>query len=210
MQRCNAALIALKSAQNDRSQETDMVAIPAEIQQVMRDADCLFSESQVERAIDNIADDISQTLAEKNPIVFSVMNGGMVLTGKLVTKLGFPLEISYLHATRFRHDDNSKSPDIEWRAHPQQPLKGRTILIVDDIYDEGATLGAIVDHCKAEGVGEIHIAVLVDKQHNRKARPDIIPDYIGLQCEDRFVFGYGMDYKGYWRNAPGIYAVKEG
>lgn len=185
-----------------------MVAIPEEIQQVMQDAECLFSESHVERAIDNMASDISESLAEKNPVVFSVMNGGMVLTGKLVTKLGFPLEISYLHATRYRGE--TAGADIEWRTFPQQPLAGRTILIVDDIYDEGATLGAIVDHCKSEGVGEIHIAVLVDKQHDRKARPDIIPDYIGLQCEDRYVFGYGMDYKGYWRNAPGIYAVKEG
>ncbi len=183
-----------------------MVAIPNEIKQVMAEADCLFTETHVERAIDNMAADISKDLAEKNPIVFSVMNGGMVLTGKLVTKLGFPLEISYLHATRYRGE--TSGAELEWRTYPKQSLKGRTVLIVDDIYDEGATMGAIVDHCREAGVGEIYLAVLVDKQHNRKARTDIIPDYIGLQCEDRYVFGYGMDYKGYWRNAPGVYAVK--
>ncbi|GGX75832.1 hypoxanthine-guanine phosphoribosyltransferase [Saccharospirillum salsuginis] len=183
-----------------------MTAIPSEIQQVRNEADCLFTEAQVEQAIDNMATDISRDLAHRNPIVFSVMNGGLVLTGKLVTKLGFPLEISYLHATRYR--DKTQGADLEWRTYPQQPLKGRTVLIVDDIYDEGSTLGAIVDHCREEGVEDMHIAVLVDKQHDRKARPDIIPDYIGLQCEDRYVFGYGMDYKGYWRNAPGIFAVK--
>jgi len=183
-----------------------MASIPANIQQVMNDADCLFTESQVERAIDNMASDITSELATKNPIVFSVMNGGMVLTGKLVTKLGFPLEISYLHATRYH---NSNTPgELEWKTYPQQSLEGRSILIVDDIYDEGATLGAIVDHCKEKNVGEIHIAVLVDKQHDRKKRRDIVPNYIGLQCEDRYVFGYGMDYESYWRNAPGIYAVK--
>ncbi|MDX1342026.1 MAG: hypoxanthine-guanine phosphoribosyltransferase [Reinekea sp.] len=187
-----------------------MVSIPSEIRQVMQDAECLFSESQVERAIDNMAAGISEHLADKNPIVFSVMNGGMVLTGKLVTKLGFPLEISYLHATRYDETEAEPDPEpkLQWRTRPHQSLKGRNILIVDDIYDEGATLGAIVDHFKTEEVGDIHIAVLVDKRHNRKARPDIIPDYIGLQCEDRYVFGYGMDYKGYWRNAPGVYAVK--
>lgn len=183
-----------------------MTAIPSEIQQVRNEADCLFTEAQVEQAIDNMATDISKDLADRNPIVFSVMNGGLVLTGKLVTKLGFPLEISYLHATRYR--DKTRGADLEWRTYPQQPLKGRSVLIVDDIYDEGSTLGAIVDHCQEEGVEDVHIAVLVDKQHDRKARPDIIPDYIGLQCEDRYVFGYGMDYKGYWRNAPGIFAVK--
>ena len=183
-----------------------MSSIPGDIQKVMDEADCLFHEQQVETAIDTIASQITEDLQEKNPIVFSVMNGGLVLTGKLVTKLGFPLEISYLHATRYRNE--TRGAELDWKAFPAQPLKGRAILIVDDIYDEGATLGAIVDHCKEEEVGEIHIAVLVDKQHDRKARPDIKPDYVGLQCEDRFVFGFGMDYKGYWRNAPGIYAVK--
>ncbi len=172
----------------------------------MNEADELFSEAQVEQAISEMATKIEADLADKNPIVFSVMNGGLVLTGKLVTKLGFPLEVSYLHATRYR--DKTSGADLEWRAYPAQSLKGRTILVVDDIYDEGATLGAIVDHCREEGVAEIHIAVLVNKEHDRKARPDIVPDYTGLVCEDRYVFGFGMDYKGYWRNAPGIYAVK--
>lgn len=183
-----------------------MSDLPAEIRQVMEEADCLFTEQQVEAAIDQMALNISKDLNGKNPIVFSVMNGGLVLTGKLVTKLGFPLEISYLHATRYRNE--TRGSELDWKAFPAQSLKGRTILIVDDIYDEGATLGAIVDHCLKQQVKEIHMAVLVDKQHDRKARPDIKPDYIGLVCADRFVFGYGMDYKGYWRNAPGIYAVK--
>lgn len=183
-----------------------MNVIPAEIQQVMAEAVCLFPESQVEMAIDNMAQGISKQLADKNPIVFSVMNGGIVLTGKLVTKLGFPLEVSYLHASRYR--DTTVATDLQWIAYPRQSLRGRTVLIVDDIYDEGTTLGAIVDYCQEQEAEDIHIAVLVDKQHNRKTRTDIIPNYIGLQCEDRYVFGYGMDYKGYWRNAPGIFAVK--
>lgn len=183
-----------------------MAQIPSDIQQVMDEADELFSEQQVDVAIAEMANNIENEIADKNPIVFSVMNGGLVLTGKLVTKLGFPLEVSYLHATRYR--DKTVGTDLEWRAYPAQSLKGRTILVVDDIYDEGSTLGAIVDHCREEGVAEIHIAVLVNKLHDRKARPDIVPDYVGLECEDRYVFGFGMDYKGYWRNAPGIYAVK--
>ena len=60
----------------------------------------------------------------------------------------------------------------------------------------------------AHGAREVLTAVLVDKKHDRKARPDLKADFTGLQVEDRFLFGYGMDYKGYWRNAPGIYAVK--
>ncbi len=87
-------------------------------------------------------------------------------------------------------------------------MAGRSVLIVDDILDEGTTLAAIIDYCKAQGASEVLTAVLVDKEHNRKARPDLKCDFTGMTVEDRFLFGYGMDYKGYWRNAPGIYAVK--
>ena len=87
-------------------------------------------------------------------------------------------------------------------------MKGRNILIVDDIYDEGHTLAAIIKHCVEEDVASLKVAVLLDKIHDRKAKADYHPDYVGLDCEDRYVFGVGMDYKGYWRNAPGIYAVK--
>lgn len=183
-----------------------MSVIPNEIQQVMAEADCLFTLTQVEKAIDHMAHDISSQLSDKNLVVYSVMNGGLVLTGQLATKLDFPLEISYLHATRYRN--TTQGSDLEWRAFPQKPFEGRSILVVDDIYDEGSTLGAIVDYCKAQGAAEIYIAVLVDKKHDRKTRPDIVPDFVGLQCEDRYVFGFGMDYNGYWRNAPGIFAVK--
>lgn len=184
-----------------------MSHMPEEIRRVYAEADCLFTESEVEKAIDNMARAISYDLEDSNPIIFSIMNGGLVLTGKLVTQLGFPLEISYMHATRYR-GETTGSNDLDWKALPPQAIAGRTVLIVDDIYDEGATLGHIIDFCREQGVKDIKIAVLLDKKHNRKARPDITPDYIGLECPDRYVFGYGMDYKNYWRNAPGIYAVK--
>ncbi len=87
-------------------------------------------------------------------------------------------------------------------------LLGRDVLIIDDILDEGHTLGAIIDFCHHAGAANVHTAVLIDKDHDRKARPDLKADYVGLPCIDRYIFGYGMDYKGYWRNAPGIYAVK--
>ncbi len=183
-----------------------MNTVPDEIQTVMDEADCLYNEAQIEAAIDVMAKDISRDLEGTNPIVFTVMNGGLVLTGKLVTKLGFPLEISYLHATRYRNSTTGR--ELDWKAFPAQPLKGRNILIVDDIYDEGHTLAAIIDHCVKEDVGSVKVAVLLDKIHNRKATADYHPDYVGLDCEDRYVFGFGMDYKGYWRNASGIYAVK--
>ena len=178
----------------------------AHIRQVMAEADCLHAEAEVEAAIDAVADRINADLAERNPVVFCVMNGGLIFSGKLLTRLNFPLELSYLHATRYRNE--TSGGELFWKAKPEISFIDRDVLIIDDILDEGHTLGAIIDFCCHAGAATVHTAVLVDKDHQRKARPDLKADYVGLNCSDRYVFGYGMDYKGYWRNAPGIYAVK--
>ena len=182
-----------------------MPADLAHIRQVMAEADCLYDEAQVEAAIAQVAEAINGELAERNPVVFCVMNGGLIFTGKLLPKLNFPLEVSYLHATRYRSE--TTGGELFWKAKPELSFLGRDVLIIDDILDEGHTLAAIIDFCRHAGAAAVHTAVLIDKQHQRKARPNYKADYVGLPCEDRFIFGYGMDYKGYWRNAPGIYAV---
>ncbi|MDR9424555.1 MAG: hypoxanthine-guanine phosphoribosyltransferase [Marinobacter sp.] len=182
---------------------TDTVA---EMNQVMADADCLVNEQQVDKAINTMAQAITDRLQDSNPLLFCVMNGGLILTGQLLTRLRFPVQAEYLHATRYRQETTGGI--LEWKLRPEADIQDRTVLIVDDILDEGTTLCAIADYCLTHGAKEVLTAVLVDKQHDRKAKPDLKADFTGMYVEDRFLFGYGMDYKGYWRNAPGIYAVK--
>ena len=176
------------------------------IRQVMAEAECLYNEQQIEEAIAAMGRDITSELADTAPLVFCVMNGGLVITGKLLTHMQFPLEASYVHATRDR--DQLSGGRLEWKVRPTQSIKGRTVLIIDDILDEGHTLDAIADFCREEGADRVLTAVLVDKKHDRKARPGLQADFTGLEIEDRFIFGYGLDYQGYWRNANGIYALK--
>jgi hypoxanthine phosphoribosyltransferase len=179
----------------------------AEVKRAMAEADCLASPAEVRAALDRMAAAISDRLAAANPICYCVMNGGLVIAGRLLSRLDFPLEVAYLHATRYGHELNGTTM-LDWRVRPTQDLEGRTVLVIDDILDEGHTLEAIVAHCRDEGAAEVLTAVLVDKQHGRKARPGLKADFHGLDIPDRFLFGCGMDYKGYWRNAPGIYALK--
>jgi hypoxanthine phosphoribosyltransferase len=178
----------------------------SEIAAVLAEAECLFTPREVDAALDRMAAAISARLAAANPVVLCVMHGGLVVTGRLLPMLQFPLETGYLHATRYGHD--TCGSHLDWRVRPTEDLRDRTVLLVDDILDEGTTLGAIIDYCRAEGAGEVLAAVLVNKLHDRKARPELTGDFVGLESPDRFLFGCGMDYKGYWRNAPGIYAVK--
>ncbi len=175
-----------------------------ESQQIYKDADLLCSPQSVEAALDRMAQEISHQLGDKNPLVISIMTGGLVPGGMLLPRLDFPLTIDYIHATRY--GNKTAGGLLDWKVRPHQSLQGRVVLLIDDILDEGLTLEAIVADCREAGAAEVYTAVLVEKIRDRCT--DIKADFVGLDVEDRYLFGYGMDYKGYLRNAAGIYAVK--
>ena len=177
-----------------------------QLKQVMAEADLLKSEAEVDAALAKLATEISARLGDSMPVVYSIMNGGLVMAGRLLIKLNFPLEQGYMHATRYRGETTGHT-DLQWQAPPSIPMQGRTVLILDDIFDEGNTLAEVVKACHAQGAKEVLTAVLVNKEHDRK-NTDLKIDFIGMNVEDRYVFGCGMDYRGFRRNAPGIYAVK--
>jgi hypoxanthine phosphoribosyltransferase len=177
----------------------------AEITRIQSEADLIYSSTEVEAAIEKMAEDITQALADKNPILLCLMIGGVVPTGKLLPLLNFPLQVEYVHATRYQGKTNGGA--LHWIRKPSLSLQDRHVLIVDDILDEGRTLVAMVEECKSNQAKTIQTAVLADKQLDRE-RSFKQADFTGVTVPDRYVFGYGMDYKEYLRNAPGIYAVK--
>lgn len=173
--------------------------------EVYRDADCLYDRVAVERALDEMAQAVRARLDGTDPVVLVVMTGALMPAAGLLLRLDFPLRIDYVHATRYR--ETTAGGELSWKRRHEAPLHGRTVLVIDDILDEGYTLQAIVEHCRREGAARVWSAVLVEKLHDRGV--DFTADFVGLSVEDRYVFGYGMDYKGYLRNAPGIYAVAD-
>lgn len=182
--------------------------LEAQAKKVLEQAELIYSAEQINLAIDLLAEQINQKFSNlsKPVIALPIMNGGLVLSGHLLTRLDFPLVLDYLHATRYR--DKTIGSDLQWKAKPQQPLKDRTLLLIDDILDEGYTLQAVRDYCLEQGAKQVVSVLLVEKNHSRM-KADIKGDFIGLQVEDRYVFGFGMDYKGHHRSLNGIYAVSE-
>ena len=176
-----------------------------ELYEIYSQADCLHSAEDVTRAFDRLGEQITAKLSDKRPLVLCVMIGGIVPTGRLLPRLNFPLEIDYIHATRY--GNSTYGGELEWIVKPKTSLQGRVVLLIDDIHDEGHTLAAVKNECKSKGATAVYSAVLVNKIHDRKN--NTTADFVGLSVEDRYVFGSGMDYHGYWRNAPGIYALKE-
>jgi hypoxanthine phosphoribosyltransferase len=128
----------------------------------------------------------------------------VVFAGQILPRLRFPLDFDYIHASRY--GDRTRGAQVEWRVTPPESVRGRTVLVLDDILDGGETMAAIRDRMLALGATQFYCAVLVEKILDRK-KP-IKPDFVGLSVADRFVFGYGMDAKGYWRNLPEIRAMK--
>lgn len=181
------------------------MTIPEKIQDVYKKAFQLYTTEQVDAALDRLAIDIHQQLHDKNPVLLCVMIGGLVPMGNLLPRLDFPLEVDYVHATRYRGE--LTGGELHWKVRPSVDLTGRTVLVVDDILDGGITLAAILAEVKSLGAAAVYSAVLVDKYQKRVANGLKQADFVGLQVEDHYIFGYGMDYNEYLRNAPGIFVV---
>lgn len=168
-------------------------------------ADLLVGATEIELALDKLAASITDALGNRMPLALCVMGGAVVFTGKLLPRLGFPLEFDYLHATRYR--DGTRGGEIEWSALPRKEVAGRCVLLMDDVLDEGHTLAAAKAKLLEMGAAEVWIAVLAEKDLGH-AKP-VTAEFVGLTLPNRYVFGMGMDAYGMWRNLPAIYALKE-
>ena len=174
-------------------------------ERLLAEADLLFAPEAVQSAVARMATDITAGLKDEFPVVLSVMGGAAVFTGQLLPQLRFPLEFGAIEVTRYNNDIRGR--DIHWRLAPRDSVRDRVVLVVDDILDEGITMAAIQVRLMEMGARRVLVAVFADKQIGR-ARP-IEADFVGVKVPNRYVFGFGMDAYGLWRNLPAIYALRE-
>jgi len=171
----------------------------------LENSDLIASAEEVQSAVRRLAAEIEQRLGKNYPLALAVMGGAVVFAGQILPLLRFPLDFDYIHASRY--GAATRGARVEWRVTPPDGVRGRTVLVLDDILDYGQTMSAIRDRLLEGGVRAFYCAVLVEKMLER-AKP-ITADFVGLRIPDRFVFGCGMDAKGLWRNLPEIRAMKE-
>lgn len=171
---------------------------------MLENAEILHPASEVDTVIDRLAEEIAAVLAGKQPLVLCVMGGAVVFAGQLLPRLLFPLEFDYVQASRYHNGTSGQH--LVWKVGPGDNVRGRTVLLLDDILDEGHTLAAVRDKCIEAGAAQVLIAVLTEKDTGRP-KP-LRADFVGLKLPDRYVFGCGMDVYGWWRNLPAIYALK--
>ncbi|HQS57517.1 MAG: hypoxanthine-guanine phosphoribosyltransferase [Gallionellales bacterium 35-53-114] len=174
-------------------------------QNALINSEIIFSVEQVQAAVLRMAQEINAAMADSHPLVLSVMGGAVVFTGQLLPLLNFPLDFDYVHVSRY--GNSQQGGEMKWKVAPQENVRGRVVLVVDDILDEGETLNAVKQRVMDLGASKFYSAIFADKMHG-KSKP-IKADFVGLEVPDRFVFGYGMDIHGAWRNLPAIHATKE-
>jgi hypoxanthine phosphoribosyltransferase len=175
-----------------------------DLTQALQRADLVPDRHALAPAITRIGVDIDRALAGEPAVFLTVMHGALVFAGQLATAISAPLIFDYVHATRYRGD--TRGGELNWIKRPSTALAGASVIIVDDILDEGHTLKAIRDFCLQQGAARVLIAVLCAKHHGRGV-PDLRADFVGVDVPDRYVFGYGMDYHEQGRNLAAIYAV---
>ncbi len=171
----------------------------------------VFSNAEIAGAVDALADRLNQQFNDETLLVLCVMQGGLIFSGHLIPKLKCMLEIDYIHVSRY-HNKTSGS-ELLWKAYPHTPLQGRNILILDDILDEGETLKSIIEYCREQGADKVESAVLLKKAHDRcvdhQCEEGALTNNIALTVEDEYVFGFGMDYNGSYRQLDAIYAIED-
>lgn len=176
---------------------------------LLANAEEIVSADKVQAAVRNVAEVLNQRFdndeASDFPLVLGVMGGAVVFTGNLLPQLTFPLEFDYIHVTRY--GDLDRGGEVVWKVIPRQDVKGRTIIIVDDILDEGETLAHVKQRLLDMGAAEVILAVFADKDLG-KVKP-VQADIVGLTVPNQFVVGFGMDAHGYWRNLPGLWVIRD-
>lgn len=179
----------------------------SELEDVLRRSECLITQAQIEAAYDKLAAQLNLHYHGLDPLVLVVMTGGLIPAGHLLTRLSFFHRMDYVHATRYH--ENKGCHDLIWKRIPEaEAIRDQHVLLIDDIYDEGLSLFLITQKLKEFQPQSLKSCVLLDKQHNRKV-PDFHADFIGCSVIDRYIYGCGMDYHGYLRHLPGIYALCE-
>ena len=175
-------------------------------QERLRDlADPIVDSGTLNAAVVGLARKVSEQYTNEPVVLWCVLRGGIVVTGLLLPHVRSAMTLDYVHATRYVQNEGGS--DIQWVNKPEKDMRGKHVLICDDIFDEGLTLQAIVEYARTLKPLSVRSLVLCNKNHQRKPYA-FKPDFVGLDVPDRYVFGSGMDFNGWWRNAPGIWALK--
>jgi hypoxanthine phosphoribosyltransferase len=173
---------------------------------ILKNSTVIADREEVNEAVDRIAAEINAHFGDRSLILLVVMTGAIMPAAWIASRLTMPLQMDFIHATRY--SGTTQGGEIEFRVPPRLNLQNQDVLIVDDIYDIGLTLQMIEHYCQAREARSVNSAVLIRKIHDRETTGEL-PKFIGMEVEDKYVFGCGMDAYEHWRHLHEIRALEE-
>lgn len=173
---------------------------------LLENSSVIADRKEVRAAVDRIAAEINAYYDDRPIILLVVMTGAIMPAAWIASRLEMPLQMDFIHATRY--SGTTQGGEIEFRVPPRLNLQNQDVLIVDDIYDIGLTLQMIEHYCQAREARSVNSAVLIRKIHDRKTTGEL-PEFIGMEVEDQYVFGCGMDAYEHWRHLHEIRALED-
>lgn len=169
-----------------------------------KEFELFLMQENIEKAIDKVAEKLNKDLADKDPLFICVLNGSFMYASELMKRVSIPSEVSFVKMSSYK--GISSTGKIKEIYGLEEDVKGRTIVIVEDIVDTGYTMSLMLDQLNCEAPKEILVTTLLLKPDALKH--DVKIDYVALEIPNDFIVGYGLDYDGYGRNLPDIYKIK--
>lgn len=165
----------------------------------------LFNEKQISDRIKEVGAKISEDYKDKDLVVVSLLRGSFIFAADLVRAINIPVQIDFMTTASYGHSEES-SGHVALIHDLMSDVKGKDVLIVDDIIDSGRTLSIVREMIKERNPNSIKICTMLDKPSRRTE--DINADYVGFEIEDLFIVGYGLNYKDHYRNIPYIFTFE--
>lgn len=165
----------------------------------------LLSEEQIQQRIKEMAAQLSEEYAGKNPIFVGVLKGVVMFFGDMVKRISIPCQIDFMWISSYQ---GTNSHHMEIKRDLSSDIKGRHVVILEDIFDTGNSLDFTYKHLMAKEPASLKICTLLDKPSRRNPSVTLNADYVGFTIPNEFVVGYGLDYKEYYRNLPYVGILK--
>lgn len=161
----------------------------------------LFHRQEIEATVRRLASEISSDYRNKNPLLLGILRGSFVFLADLIRHLDFPLEVDFIGLSSYGSSTQT-SGKIKVVKKLETPVRGRHVLVVEDIVDSGLTTTFLLDYLQKEKPASVKICALSDKPSRREVPVNI--DYLGFTVPDKFLVGYGLDANQKFRNLPDI------
>ncbi len=166
----------------------------------------LLSEEQIRTRIKELGQELSREYAGKNPIFVGVLKGVVVFFADMVREISVPCQFDFMWISSYTGTDSTGKMQV--RRDVSADLKGRHVVILEDIFDTGNSLNFVYNHLLSKEPASVKICTLLDKPERRNPTVTLKADYVGFTIPNAFVVGYGLDYNEYYRNLPFVGILK--